>query len=461
MRRLVLALLLASPWGSRPAAASTEFGGYGWYIGDPHAHTGVSRDGHARDLGGCGSRPCGALATVFLTAARRGLDWTTLSDHTNGPHAAAPEAWARLHAEVLAADDAGGPLLLPGVELALTTPDGALGHRNVYFFADDAVLEDLTIEDTRPNGESTLVDDCEALGDWLAELDADWGPIVSVPHHTRAATPMPTDWSCFQPTWDAATEVYSSKGNSLWGGYGYDDPPLGAVDDGAAHVALDLGYAPAFFGGTDDHTTRPAQLCSDGPGHPRLTGGLTVAAIPDGEPLSRSALLAAVRARHTLATTGPLLPVLPTYASPRGELGGLGDELHVFSHEPLGVRVRLPPSRAVDAVYAVTPAGLTELTREDGLWTGSLDEPPPWIYVAVRLSGRAWYGAERCEDGGDDAWEWVWTSPSPVVEAQAAWPSGLLHPLDHADGATPACEGGDTGAMLLLLPVFGLRRRRR
>lgn len=81
------------------ALAAESFQGHTYWLGDPHAHTGLSRDAAYQ---GDGCPGCGAAADVLSGARDQGLDWVAFTDHVNGGQAADSEAWATFQAEVLA-----------------------------------------------------------------------------------------------------------------------------------------------------------------------------------------------------------------------------------------------------------------------------------------------------------------------------------------------------------------------
>lgn len=471
---MVLATLLLVL--TAPARSARIFDDWSFFIGEPHSHTGVSGDGEASDLeGGC-AHPCGALVEVLDTAVRNGLDWVAFPDHVNANHAADAIVWSEFQAFLLAHDDRTPPLVIPAAELVLLTPDGALGHKNLYFFGPDEVLSQLTMSDLQPAGSaSSSITDCAFLGDWMDGVAAQWGPVLLIPHHPRPASPMPNDWSCFHEEYEVAVEIYSSKGNSLGGGVAFDEPPLGAEESGAVHRGMDPdGHARrlGFWGGTDDHSTRPGNLCVDPGGEDRLTGGLTIAVVPLEQPLDRNALLDAFVERRTIATSGPFLPFTVGYSSGDGSLGTLGQDLVLPLGRDLDVTVSMPEEDAVHVtrVLLVDPASTHELTAGDGgTWTGRLaaDGMPAWVYPAVEVDGISWYGRDRCEDGGADAQEWLWGSPSWITLA-AQGDSG--NSGDSADTGSPrgaqapeecGCgRGGAPGGLFAFALLPPLARRR-
>jgi len=72
-------------WWLISAAQGAEFfEGYGFYLGEPHAHTGYSVDGGSSDLrDNC--KYCGAFADFMPIARENGLDFVVISDHDTAP----------------------------------------------------------------------------------------------------------------------------------------------------------------------------------------------------------------------------------------------------------------------------------------------------------------------------------------------------------------------------------------
>ncbi len=408
------------------AHAAETYGDALYYVGDLHAHTGYSGDGASSDLGGCTSS-CGAFADVFDDARANGLDFVAIADHLNGFREVASADWDVLHAAVLAANDPeGGFVTLPAGELWFydgTSYTNPIGHKTLLLFGDDATLAPLTLSDVRP-GTSPHVTACEDIWTWADTLSGTHGDLLLVPHHPATSAPMWTDWACHSDTYTPAVEIYSRHGNSLEAESGYDVPGAGVVTSGYASAAVDpdeYGLRLGFVGGTDAHDTRPGETCATDTEHPtHLYGGaLTILVLDAAETFDRPAIHDAIVEHRTWTTTGPLLtPVLGWTAS--GEaLGGLGEDLSVYEDEDLTVTVELPGDQAVyvDEVLAVGPTGSWTLEDDgSGVYTGTIpaEDVPGYLYVRVALDGDAWYGAGVCADGGSDATEYTWSSPSYI-----------------------------------------------
>ncbi len=436
---------------TRAASAAEPFEDSVYYLGDPHAHTGVSGDGGSDDLMDCSSS-CGNFATVLDTARDNGLDWVALPDHINGSQAAMAEAYDSVTQLVVAGNDpASGFITIPAAEVWFTLASGEdLGHKTLLMFGEDEAIAALALTDVQPSGTpGQIVESCDDIWAWMERLSSAFGPSVLVPHHPALIEPMPTDWSCHSDIWEPSVEVYSAHGNNLLELTRYDLPWSGTSITGTVEAALDPdSYAlrMGFMAGTDSHDTRPGSVCDLDAMHSIFPygGGLTIAVLPSTTPFDRGALYEAVEAQHTYATTGPFVPLAITWESGGATLGAMGDTLGLPPDQPLDASVRVPEEWAptVRAVSLVGPsAGNVPLTDQgDGKWSVTLeaDEVPTYLYAAVQLDGEIIYGSTTaCVDGGSDSNEWLWGSPSWV---EAASPD-----LD-GDGVTWVdgdCDDGD------------------
>ena len=313
-------------------------------------------------------------------------------------------------------------MLLPAAETqsGLEEGDVPLGHRNIYLFADDEALADLTLTDLRPSGnDQDRLSSRSDLDQWLEDLVGKYGPVMLVPHHPAAWNPQPTDWSCHPDLYEVAVEIHSNKGNSLGWELDYDttEPEYAA---GTVHAAMDpdgWGHHLGFWAGSDQHRTIPGDLCNPEDMLGRYTGGLTIAAIPAGQPFDRLSLHQALLTHRTLATSGPMLPVVISYSVEGVEIGGLGEDLAIAEGDDLDIEVRIPEEHefAAHHVLLVHHGGAITMDADGGgRWSTQLDhqELPRWVYPAIFLNGQNWYGDAQCNDGGDDAGEVVWGSPS-------------------------------------------------
>ncbi len=441
--------------------AAEDFQDATYWVGDLHVHTGLSGDGQSSDLGdGCNEGDdCGAFGEVLQIAADNGLDFVSITDHINAEWALADEDFDTLWAtQTGAVPD--GLLVVPGVELAMGTSEPApLGHKNLYLFADDEGLANLDLEDLRWNGVDVEIDSCEAGWDWLDALEERVGPLALLPHHPAGSSPMPVDWSCHDTRWQPAVEVYSRHGNATQKRTVFDPPMSGIVETGTVEHALDptgFGHRMGFIGATDAHDTSPGRVCVDESDR-KYGGGLTLAVLPAGEPLTRTGVYDALTERRTIATSGPVLPVAVTYRSGETVLGGLGDDLAVDHDRPLHVDVQVPTEHAsfVLGVDLITPTETAAAEVSDEGWVGTLGKAPVWVYVRVRVDGAAWWSTRGgCHDAGVSDEERLWLSPSwrstpgPVSDTGGQGDSGA----DSGKGCGCGAATPASVAWLALLP---------
>ncbi len=422
-----LGLLLVACTDAKPAPEDTAatpgpapqlFAGNTYYAGDPHVHTGVSGDAESYDDAECPG--CGRFGKVFEAAKAAGLSWIALSDHVNGYPAATAEGFADQQAAVQAAHTPEvGFATIPSAEVWFRAPTGDLGHETLLLFAED--VSDLALGDVLPAADGGMdVSACEDVWAWADALEARVGPLLLVPHHPAGLQPMPTDWTCHDAARQPVVEVYSEHGSAL--DDGFDPPWAGTRPAGTVPTALDpegLALRMGFVAGTDSHDTLPGDVCAldlvrtDQP----YGGGLTMAVLPEDEPLSREALLAAFQARRVYGTSGPAVALDVAWSAGGARLGGLGEEVVLGADLDLDVAVSLPTEQAaaVTGVELVGPGpfGRRALTPSGSTWTLTVPaaEVPAWLYVAVALDGAIVNPAD-CVDGGADDTEWVWGSPS-------------------------------------------------
>ena len=452
-RGLGLAVLLSSG-GARIAGAADYFGGYGFYLGELHAHTGASGDGGSSDLGTCDGE-CGPALEVAATAAEYGLDFLTYTDHANGNQSTDSALFEEVQEAIRDAHDPdGGLVTLQAGELFFSLSGQPLGHKNIYFFADDEALDDLTMEDMQFDGVGENVWQCAEIWSWMAQMEETWGPVLLVPHHPGLPTGMGTDWSCHQGdeagVYAPAVEIYSEHGDSSSAGTTFDPPWMGASEENSVEGALDPdgpGLRLGFVGGTDRHDTHPGSVCetdTEMPQHP-YGGGLTVAVVPEGQAFDRSALHDAIVSRRTYATSGPLVPAIVEYWGDGQYLGGMGEELGLGGVAELAVVVRVPVvwDPFVTDVLLVGPGHSEQLTSEgDGRFSSASDaqEVPAYLYPMLLVDGDAWYGEEGCDDAGPSPEERIWLSPT--------WfgPEGPY--LDDDDDSAGDDDSGDGGFMV-------------
>lgn len=438
---LWLVALLPNAW------AAESFNGRSFWIGDPHAHTGISGDAASSDFGGCDE--CGVLSEVFVQAREQGLDWVAFTDHVNGETDADPAAWERFQTTNLGEHDpAGGLVTVPAAEVWLRDPfNHAFGHVSFLAFGDNPTWAGIAIEEVRPPGGSDgRIVDCQSWWAQLDELSAVRGPVVSIPHHPAHFLPAVYDWDCFNPRYSPAVEVYSEHGTSMGDGVDFDPPWSTLVEEGTVHAAMDpdrWGHKMGFIAGTDGHDSRPGSDCDTDrflTNHP-YGGGLTMVVTEEGPVLDRLAIHRAMMERQTYATSGPAMPAIVSWSSAGAALGQMGEDIGLPLGQSLHAQVEVPETWApyltmVELVSPDSRFALEPLTG--GVWAGELptDQVQAWVYVAIRIDGAAAFG-DTCPDGGSDSVDWAWLSPS--------WISPVEGDLD-ADGFAALngdCNDGD------------------
>lgn len=402
------------------AIAADQFEGWSYYIGDPHAHTGISGDGFFYDAERCPS--CGTLANVFERAKNNNLDWVAITDHINSSAISQSNHFAAISQEILANDQPGTFVTIPGAEVSLITGLDKIGHRTILLFADDAQLYGLEMSQLQFNGSSTQIETCDNVYTWATDLEARLGPVLLMPHHPATAKPTGVDWNCHFPEYEPMVEVYSKHGNSMYADLSWDPPNWGGFPEGAIDQALNPDTFSLQFGfaaGTDSHDTNPGSICApDQASHYVTAGGLTVAVLPGNESFNRQNLYTAFVEHRSYATTGPMIPLQIYYSSLDNPLGTLGQTLPLPEGQPLTVQLNLPPEYQpwITALSLRSPEQRVEmLNNGNGQWTYTYDgdRVPVYIYAELEISGDIWNNVP-CDDGGSDNTERIWLSPSWV-----------------------------------------------
>ena len=334
---------------------------------------------------------------AFYTYAREVamLDFCALTDHDHwgmrfvDQH---EEIWEGLQRVTNAHDEPGVFVTIVGYEWT----SWIHGHRHVLSFTDSAPMLSSLSEET---------DDPAELWEALRGT-----PSMTLAHHS-AGGPIATNWDFApDPVLEPITEVMSVHGSSE----AMDSPSLiySPLAGNFVRDVLDEGYEFGFIASGDSHDghpglphlspyysyrfatdTRPAQLG---------TGGLAAVFT---EELSRGALLEAMRARATYATSGPRLLLdaslgeepMGTRISPHeGEL-----ELSVSIHASAPLRA-LELVRSGAVVEDLTPKG-PELDLDHTFTLKGLSQGE---YVYLRIQQM---------DGG-----LAWSSPWFITEAEAS-----------------------------------------
>ena len=446
--------------------AAEVFEDFAFYLGDPHAHTGLSGDGGSDDTGNCISN-CGKLSEAIAIARSNNLDWVAFPDHINGdPNVAGypvvPESEYNAFFQTVAmANEPGVFVTLPAAEVWFIEEDGEeedeldgapLGHKTLLFFGDNNQLAQVTLDALQFNNSSMEIEGCREITSWARHLESSFGALILMPHHPAATTPMVTDWACINPDYEPIVEVYSEHGNNLWRSELFDPIHNGFDAEHSVEAALDpqgFGLSFGFAGGTDSHDTNPGGVCTmdtqrilDG-----NAGGLTIVALPVDTEFDRSAIYQAMFQHTTYVTTGPMVPMVVEWSSLGQPLGGLGSMISLPKGQPLTLQIRIPASLApwVLAAQVVLPGDARTLEiDEPGSWSITLDEAPSYLYPALVMDGSVVY-PDGCADGGNNGLEWIWGSPSWVKEVNGdvdgddqVWPGAED---TWYDGVDYACDG--------------------
>ena len=476
----VLSIVLGLPTAGN---AMEEFAGTRFYFGELHAHTGLSGDGGSADLDNCNPEgDCGDLAAFFDTARyESGLDFCAITDHVNGSGEMDASGWPiTLDLVQSAHDPAGGFVALLGAEVQYVLEDPApLGHKNTLFFRDD--VSDVPLE---PLGIAGYTPSCDETWARIRELDATYGPLLTIPHHPAPAIPMPTDWSCHDQALSPVVEIYSNHGNSrdTVDVDSYDPPLHDITPEGTVDHALSVfGNRLGIIGGTDGHDTRPGETCATDGHNLDMPYGGSLTGLYFDESLSRTAIHDAIVARHTFATSGPKVPVLLTLVGGAGQtLAVGGDEVVIDEGATLLARLQIPVGqvqhvRNVELFSCdLTVQQMTDLGG--GVYERPIEssELPWWGYGVVTLDGDAHFtelGID-CHDGGEDGTETIWTSPiwadllggddddsageEPPADDDTIITDGGCHTTCRNDDGVMG--GGVAAGLLLLLGALSRRR---
>lgn len=256
--------------------------------GDLHGHTGLS-DGTGTVLD---------YFTYARDTAR--LDVLALTDHDHyGPRFldAAPEWWDHIQTVTTDFHAPGRFVTVLGYEWT----SWIHGHRHVLYFS----------------GEGEILSAIDQNYDTPFELwEALRGRAAMTLAHHSSGNPIPVNWSYPpDPELEPLTEIASVHGSSE----ARDAPVVvgGSREGQFVRDQLDRGYRLGFIGSGDSHDGHPG-LPHLSPGYgwrpanarrDELVGSGGLAAIRSNE-LTRDAVLAALRARETYATSGPRIVAL-------------------------------------------------------------------------------------------------------------------------------------------------------
>jgi len=330
------------------------------------------------------------------------LDFCALTDHDHWGMRfvdAHEEVWERLQDVTNAHNDPGTFVTLVGYEWT----SWIHGHRHVLSFTDSAPLF---------SSIATETDDPAEL--WAALRGTE---SMTLAHHS-AGGPIATNWDFPpDPTLEPVTEVMSVHGSSE----AMDSPSqiYSPLSGNFVRDALDKGYELGFLASGDSHDGHPGlphispyygyRFGSESAPARVGTGGLAAVFTED---LSRAALLTALRARATYATSGPRILLDASLGSRR-----------------MGTRV--PPTdgeaRLVLELHAAAPLEAVELVRSGEVLTSHAPEGAPLdfnhtFFLSDLSHGEYVYLRVRQTDGGL-AWSSPWFIASPDAEAWGVAPS--------------------------------------
>lgn len=341
---------------------------------DLHGHSGYSD--------GTGS------PTDWFKYAREvaGLDVAALTDHDHWGVRfldESPDLWSEINASVAAAHE-------PGKFVALSAYEWTSwihGHRHVLHFADEGPL--LSSHDPRYETPRQLWAGLSGL------------PALTFAHHSSGA-PIPTNWTfAADPILEPLTEVASVHGSSE----AADGAPTvrGSRAGRFVRDQLDAGMQLGFVGSGDGHDGHPGLThlsplsgarprAADGP--QAGSGGL--AAIFSNQ-RTRLAVLEAMRARRTYATSGPRIHVVATL---NGQVPGESVE----PHSNPAFTVTVTGTAEMKRIVLVRDGQVTDLNRGptgEPFFSGSFELP-----LGSWTAGSYAYLRIEQADGA-----WAWTSP--------------------------------------------------
>ncbi|MHC4378547.1 MAG: DUF3604 domain-containing protein, partial [Planctomycetota bacterium] len=297
------------------------------------------------------------------------LDVAALTDHDHWgfrPLDRNPDLWERIRATTADAQAPGEFLALHGFEWT----SWIYGHRHVVHF--DLAGPLFSSLDERFDEPPEL---WSALAEW---------PALSIPHHP-AGGPVALDWS-FEPppAIEPLAEVVSVHGSSADAG----DPRriYSSVPGHYVYDALSAGRVYGLIGSGDSHDGHP--------GLPQLAGPCGGLAAVLCEELSGDAVLAALRDRHTYATTGARIVL-------RGNLAG----------QPMGSRVaRESSGEAPNLIFEVVgtaPLESLDLLGPDGVLASIAGEGQTELRGVLPLPpefAEAWLSLRVVQADGERAW---------------------------------------------------------
>ena len=308
----------------------------------------------------------------YFTYARdvAGLDVVALSDHDHWGMRfldATPAWWQEILATAARFHEPGRFVTIPAYEWT----SWIYGHRHVLYFDDGpyALLSSLDPRFEHPAALWSALDGRDAL---------------TIAHHS-AGGPIATDWTIApDPRLEPVTEVVSVHGSSE----AADSPAriYRALEGNYVRDALARGYRLGFIGSGDSHDGHPGLTHLAGP-----TGGLAGIVAEEN---TRAAVLGALRARRTYATSGERILLRFTVdGAPMG--GDIPAREPDAAHQALVQVLGTAPLARVDLVRSGEVVGqFRDLEGSEALVSFEIPRLEAGEYVYVRVvqqdGGLAW-----------------------------------------------------------------------
>ncbi|MEW6743442.1 MAG: CehA/McbA family metallohydrolase [Planctomycetota bacterium] len=331
------------------------------FFGDIHGHSRLS-DG------------TGTPADYYRYARDvSGLDIASLTDHDAfGTIPLEGRPWQRIAQAANNAYEPGRFVTLLGFEWT----NWQSGHRNVYY----------------RDGTGPFLRSIDEPSDTPGELWRQLEPFeaMTIPHHPGGG-PIPIDWSIPPGPNEPLVEICSIHGCSET-----IHSPLrihAPVENGFVDKALERGYRLGFIGSGDTHDGHPGQRSAQA-----VCGGLLAVF---AEELTREAIWAALKRRHTYATSGPKIVLFTQVAHSR-----MGSET-TWSREqgPIPIAISVAACGDIRHVEIVRDGKTIDAVPGNGPFLQLLVEDPE-----IRANTTTYYYARVTQEDGAMAWSspvWV------------------------------------------------------
>jgi hypothetical protein len=163
-----------------------------------------------------------------------------------------------------------------------------------------------------------------------------------------------------------------------------------------------------------------------------------------------------------------MIPVVVEYYANDEYVGKMGEVLSFPAGASLRAEVTVPEEHAVHVteVQLLYPEvgvedppiwvahGMT--AKSVGVWEVVLETSPELFYPMVIVDGDSWYGKGNCDDGGTDAFERIWLSPSWIEWLPNIGSEGSLSEIRHDSGVVDEEEQvliTQTGPLVMTRPI--------